>query len=278
MTVALHGASRAAASAVSAGFETLLAELPDPPARTALGETLFAVTDLLDRELPLRRALSDASVAAERRVELADRVFAGLLPDPAGGVLREVVAARWSRSGDLTDVLEELAAGAVFAAAEAEEVLDEVEDELFRFTKIIEREADLRAALADPALPAERKLALLDALLSERVHQAARYLVERAVTHPRGRRIDEALAEASRLAARRRNRIVAQVRAAVPLRSAEVDRLATELARLYRQRVSLQITVDPDLQGGLAVRVGDDLIDATIIRRVAAARRRLADG
>ena len=61
-------------------------------------------------------------------------------------------------------------AQALFSVAESEEVLDDVEDELFRFARTVERQSKLREALTDIALPPERKRAVLADLLGEKAN------------------------------------------------------------------------------------------------------------
>ena len=56
-------------------------------------------------------------------------------------------------------------AQALLSVAEAEGVLDRVQDELYAFAKAVERNGDLREALTDAALPPERKKAVIDELL-----------------------------------------------------------------------------------------------------------------
>ena len=67
----------------------------------------------------------------------------------------------WRSPADLREAVETLAAQAALVAAEGDGVLDDVEDELFRFARLLEREPELRAALTDPGLPEERKSGLL---------------------------------------------------------------------------------------------------------------------
>jgi F-type H+-transporting ATPase subunit delta len=63
---------------------------------------------------------------------------------------------------------------------------------------------------------------------------------------------------------------------AVALTPAQEQRLGDVLARIYGRTVGLQVTVDPDILGGLVVQVGDEVIDGSIAHRLEVAERRLA--
>jgi F-type H+-transporting ATPase subunit delta len=54
------------------------------------------------------------------------------------------------------------------------------------------------------------------------------------------------------------------------------DRLTAALGRIYGRGVLLEEDVDPEVLGGLRVRVGDEILDATVLSRMDDARRRLA--
>jgi F-type H+-transporting ATPase subunit delta len=252
---------------LSAGSKT------DTAKQRQVAAELFAVVALLDENSRLRRMLSDPAVDADRRARLAADLFAERLSGPSSTVVETLVRASWGRPTDLVDAADELAAQALFAAAERADVLDEVEDELFRFGRILDREPSLRSALTDPSLPDDRKTELIDALLGDRVQETTLALVHEVVLRPRGRTVDRGLEEYGRLAAARRERLVAQVRTAVPLTDEQQERLGAALAARLGHQVHLNVELDPDLIGGLTVRVGDVLFDGSIAHRLALARR-----
>jgi F-type H+-transporting ATPase subunit delta len=66
------------------------------------------------------------------------------------------------------------------------------------------------------------------------------------------------------------------VRTAVPLDDNQAARLRAAISRHFGREIQLQIDVDPAVLGGVVVRVGDEVVDASVLRRLAAARRRLA--
>jgi F-type H+-transporting ATPase subunit delta len=168
-------------------------------------------------------------------------------------------------------------AQAMFSVAEAEDALDEVEDELFRFARALDREHPFRDALTDPALPADRKRALLTEVLGERVNPVTVNLLGFIVEQGRARDLGAIVDELVALAAERRQSAVAEVRTAVPLDAAHRDRLAEALERATGRKIELKVVVDPTVVGGVVARIGDQVIDGSVRRRLELARERLSE-
>jgi F-type H+-transporting ATPase subunit delta len=272
----VRGHSREALAGALAAYEAGAGSRSDGSGSAEISEGLYAVAALLDREPSLRRAFTDPASSAQARAALADRLLGGQLSELPLGVFREMVRARWSGPNDLRDAVEVLAAEAAMHAAEGDGTLDDVEDELFRFSRLLAREPALRSALTDPGLPVDRKSALLRDLLGSRARPTTTRLIEIAVTRPRGGSLEHALEELSRLAAQRRARYVARVRVARPLDAAQEVRLQASLARIYGREVQLQVEVDPTVIGGVEVRVGDEVLDGTVSHNLQTVRRQLA--
>lgn len=241
-----------------------------------IADGLFSVTRLLDRELGLRRTLADPAIDAGAKIGLVDQLLGAQLDRGALEALHGLVSSRWSRPVDLVDATETLAASALFLHAESEGVADDVEDELFRFSRILQREPALQSALTDPGAGPERRLQLVRSLLDGKTRPQTARVLELVVVDPRGRPLQVAIEQLAELAAQRRAHLIATVRAAVPLTPEQESRLATSLAGIYSRPVRLQIEVDPSVLGGMDVRVGDELVDGTVATRLAAARRTLA--
>jgi F-type H+-transporting ATPase subunit delta len=271
----MQGVSRASLVTVREKLDSVLSGDSKNAAaqKQQVAEELFAVVQMLDGNARLRRMLSDPAVDPGRRERLAADLFADRLSASTSEIVKALVRASWGKPTDLVDAADELAAQALFAMAEQVDVLDEVEDELFRFSRILDREPALRSALTDPSLPADRKTALIDALLGDRVQNATLVLAREVVLRPRGRTIDRGLEEYGRLAAARRERLVARVRTAVPLTETQLAELGAALASRLGHPVQLHVELAPDLVGGLTVRVGDVLFDGSISHRIALARR-----
>lgn len=248
-----------------------------PAEITGLADELFAVAALLDRESTLRRALADAATAPEARAELVR----GLLSDKVGAralpVVVEAVRSRWSDSRDLMFGLERLARVALLVQAERADRLDAVEDELFRLGRIIGSQADLERLLSDPTASPEGKASVVDQLIDGKVEQVTQSLVRQLVARSHGQRVSEGLEELAELSAKRRERSVAHVRSATPLSEQQQQRLAATLQRIYSRPIAVHLEVDPEIGGGLFIKVGDEVIDGSTAGRLQALRRDLAD-
>ncbi|MGC9380832.1 F0F1 ATP synthase subunit delta [Streptomyces sp. MH13] len=270
----MNGASREALAAARERLDALTDSTSVDAAQ--LADELAAVTALLDREVSLRRVLTDPAQAADAKAELAGRIFGGQVGGPAADLVAGTVRSRWSQSRDLVDALEELAAMADFTAAQKAGTLDDVEDELFRFGRIVSSDTGLRSALTDRAASTSAKSELLHSLLGGRAKATTERLVTRLVTAPRGRSLETGIESLSKLAAERRERTVAVVTSAVPLSDTQKRRLGAALARLYGRAMHLNLDVDPEVLGGIRVRVGDEIINGSLADRLEDAARRMA--
>jgi len=273
----MRGASREALAQAWSAVEAALASASTADA-AQVGDELFGVVGVLDDQVALRRALSDPAIAAQRKAGLADSVLGARVNATTLEIVRGLVRSRWSRMRDLVDAVETVAVLARLIGADragAGERSDEVEDELFRFARIIENRPDLRDALANPGLPTANKVSLLHALLDGKATSTTIALVVQAASRPRGRKPEEGLAEYGEIAARRTRRSIARVTAAVALSDDERSRLRAALAQMYGHDVQLQVEIDPAIAGGLVVRVDDEIVDGSIAGRLADARQRL---
>ncbi|HUK73722.1 MAG TPA: F0F1 ATP synthase subunit delta [Streptosporangiaceae bacterium] len=273
----MRGISRASLAEVKEHLTAALAGRPAADGTAmSVGDELFAVVRLLDREHALRRALSNPAKPGEEKAAVAEALLGGKVSPATAEITAAAVRLRWSSPRDLTDGLEQLAVAALVTAADAQGKLDDLEDGLFRFGRVVAAQPELRLALSNPLLPPERKHDLLTSLLARKVTDVSLRLISEAAEHPRGRSLESSLEEYARLAAERRERVVAIVRTATELSAAQRGRLVTALAAVYGHEVHLNVVIDARLVGGLSVQVGDEVIDGTVVSRLETARRRLA--
>jgi F-type H+-transporting ATPase subunit delta len=166
-------------------------------------------------------------------------------------------------------------ADALLAVAKAEGVLGAVEDDLFRFARTFEGSDELRMALTDPALPAERRMAVVDDLMGGKALAASAALVAFVVGIGRSHDLPAVVDRFVEKAAHERKREVAEVRSAVPLDDRQRERLTTALSKATGKEVEVKVVVDPTVLGGLVATVGDTVIDGTVRHRLDQLRERI---
>jgi F-type H+-transporting ATPase subunit delta len=269
----MRGASRTALGAAVARFEELTRGL-DAEALARLSEELFAVLRVVDSEHILRRSLSDPARPSSSKTEVAQVLFSGKVSSETLALVEAVVGQRWSRPSEMADGIENLAVIAEIARADLLGTLEDLEDELFRFGRIVEGDPALRNALADQSVPVERRGELVTGLLGARATDSTVRLVRQVVQHGRGRNPERSIAQLGKAVSDRRRRLVAIVRSAVPLDPAEKDRLGRALAGIYGRDVQVKAEVDPSVLGGMSVQVGDEVVDGTIAGRLDRLKRR----
>jgi F-type H+-transporting ATPase subunit delta len=241
-----------------------------------VADEILSVAALLRAEPRLRRALTDPSRSGEQRAELLRGLLAGKLAKATVDAMTKLVASRWGRPTELLDAAERLGVDAVLRSAEKGDKLPDVEDELFRFGQIVSGSPELAVTLSDPGAPADRRVKLVEDLLKGKAQAATLRLVEVALEGFGGRSFEFSLTRLVELTAAKRDREVAYVTVAKPLDDADEQRLTAKLSDMYGRQVSLKVDVDPRVVGGVSVRVGSDLYDGTVLRRLNEAKQAFA--
>jgi F-type H+-transporting ATPase subunit delta len=275
----MRSASREALGSLSDRFGAIAKNL-DNKALTTLSSELVSVAGMLDREIVVTRYLTVPAEDAAPRVQLIERLLSGKVGDATLDVLRAAVSERWSANSDLVDAIEHISRQALLEVAEREDRVDEVEEQLFRFSRILDAQPRLAILLGDYASPAEGRVELLRKVLgsaSGRVNPVALALLSQTVELLRGEPAEEATKFLAQVAVARRGEIVARVSAAAELSDTQRTRVTEVLSRIYDHPVSVQLQIDPELLGGLSIAVADEVIDGTLSSRLAAAKAQLPD-
>jgi F-type H+-transporting ATPase subunit delta len=172
-----------------------------------------------------------------------------------------------------------LARRALLARADRENQIDEVEEQLFRFGRILDSQPRLATLLSDFTTPVEGRVELLKDVLghAEGVNPITAALLTQTIELLRGGRSDDAVRALAELVVARRGEVVAHVQAAADLSDSQRTRLTEVLSRIYHHPVSIQLQIDPQALGSLSISVGDEVVDGTLASRLAAAKTRLPD-
>lgn len=241
-----------------------------------LSADLFAVTGLFATNASLRRAMTDPARPGDAKQQMLTQLLGKQISKPALAVLGALVGGRWANAHDLVDATETLGVEAALAGADKAGKLEELEDQLFRFARTIGGDVGLRDAFSARTEGTERKAALVKALIGTKASPEALALATQAAVAPRDQRTEQVLEGFVALAAKRRQKYVAQVRSAVALSDAQRERIASALERIYGHAIQVQADVDPSVIGGLRIEVAGETIDGSTLSRLSEVQRKIA--
>jgi F-type H+-transporting ATPase subunit delta len=171
--------------------------------------------------------------------------------------------------------LAEVYARALFEAAKEDDVLDRVHDELGEFADALDEDRNLQVFLFSPYFSSEEKKDGVTKIVTEADERLVNFLELLAERHRmpavfRIRRTFDAMwAEENKL-------LPVTVTSAVDLDEGLVKDIGKRIEEQTGREVELSSTVDPEVLGGLQVRVGNMVLDATVRNRLEQLRKQVA--
>jgi F-type H+-transporting ATPase subunit delta len=168
-------------------------------------------------------------------------------------------------------------ASAIFSLGQERGNLDDWQRDLDLLANIV---ADKRIAvfLENPSVTAERKFAAFESTLGANVQPETRNLARLLVEHNRTALTPEIRDVFTDLVRQERGIVVAEATTADPLNSAEQDLVRQKLEQMTGQRVELATKIEPDIIGGIIIRIGDQVIDGSVRNKLERMRSRLIAG
>jgi F-type H+-transporting ATPase subunit delta len=283
------------------GYSAAVAEMVSPDALMGVASDLEAIEQLVLANGQLRAALSDTSVPGNSR----RAVMLDLLEGRVSGEARRVaafacgvVAAQESVTalGWLALRVRHLAEGqddepslslmasrqrvGGYATAIHEDMstpqLESLEDDLFRFARIVASTPQLRSVLTDRDVAVAARQGVVGQLLEGKVPAETLGLVRYAVSGGRARDFVGTIDFLVEATAQARGWRIARVTAAAPIDDAQRSELSESLGTLAGVPVELQVEVDESLLSGARIRIGDLQVDATARGRLDALKEYLA--
>ncbi|MCL1838014.1 MAG: F0F1 ATP synthase subunit delta [Propionibacteriaceae bacterium] len=232
---------------------------------------LFAVVDLLDKQPRLRNGLADLNTDDAARAQLAAGVFGTHLVH-ASEIVVAAAKLHWVSAAELVAALERQGVRAACISAQADGKLDQVADELFRFSRLVAGDRELQEALADRTVDVAARQRLIADLLDGKVHPITLNLAQRGLLL-KVRTVEMAWASMLQIAAELQDKTVALVKVARPLTVEQRMRMTEILTKQFGKPLSLQVSVDENVLGGVLVRIGDEEIDGTVLERLNTAKK-----
>ena len=166
-------------------------------------------------------------------------------------------------------------AEAVHAIASAEGALEIVESELASIAGAVAADPTVVQRLSDRQLPVEQRLRMLDGGVLATAHPATRAALAMLIAAERVGHLRDVATALSELSAASVGRTYAEVQVAQPLTDAQLTALQAALERATGAELTMRVTVDPSVVGGVRARVGDTVIDGSVARRLSQLRTRI---
>jgi F-type H+-transporting ATPase subunit delta len=259
-------------TATDARLSSLDRMLDDSQVSDSFATDMFAVDDALESSATLRRAVTDPGTPEGARRALVHGLLDGKVDRAVVDLVAEAATLRWAGGRTFAAALERQAVRAQLITADRRGELEDTEDQLFRFARLVESSPDLRNMLGDRSIELSRRQGLVEGLLRGRATDSTIVLAKRAVL-ARERTFGNTIEGYITLAAAQKNRAVATVRVAKPLSSDQRNRLQAALSQKIGREVTIQEVIDPDILGGVRVELGDEVFEGTVADRLESARR-----
>jgi len=273
MRIHLGGSSRQSLVAARTALDAAIKGASAASA-SELSSHLFFAAEVFAGNTSLRRAITDPSRDKAAKAALVKDLFGKSTGALAVSLMSDVSALRWSATKDVIHVIEQLAIEAEASAANISNELDRVEDEFFETSRLVADNFELRKALVSVG-STDAKSALIAEVLGKKASSSTVKLASALVSHLRGRSIEAAFADYLFGLANRRNRLIAVVRTASALTDAQATRLATVLEKKVGQPIRINVQIDPTILGGVSIKFADELVDGSVVNRLANAGRAL---
>ena len=271
----LTGSSKASLAALRAALESALKGQSKDQALSFASE-ISSAREALDSSSGLRRALTDPSRSDTAKAELVKDLFGKVVSPSALSLIQNATSLRWSAGSNLADALEVISIEALAISAEVAGESDALEGEILAVVRSIATSTELRQALNDPKYAVGAKQGLIASLFKSAISSSTAVTLEMMVASLRGRNVERTLAHYSHVILARKERTVAQVKSAVALDEQRLSRLSAVLEKALGRKIRVDVEVDPMVMGGISVRIGDELIDGTVINRLVEASRSLS--
>lgn len=170
-------------------------------------------------------------------------------------------------------------ARALIGAAQNAGVAEQVVEQLGRLvSEYLEPSPQLSAAFASPRIDTDEKVRVIDRIFGDEFHPVLVKFLKVMAGRERLAFITAVRNAAEEIYDELNGRVMAEVRTAVPLDDAMRGQIKNQLGSVLNKEVRLRETVDPDLIGGIVVRVGDSVFDNSVSNRLDTVARRAREG
>lgn len=244
-----------------------------------IGNELFSVTNVLDRNIRLERALTDPSRPVEDKVALLNKLVGDQAHEMTMEILTDLVGRRWSRVSDIANAVEDFGVDGMMYYADATDATLQVSIELAELHSALLNLPVIRSGLSSDRAPAEARIKLLYALVGNKdLNKVTMRLAEHAACNPRNRRYLSTIHWLINKFSRHMGESMVTVTTAAPLNQEQVDKLIAVYSKRLGRPVHINSNVDPTVIGGMRIEIGDEVTDNTVVAQLQQLQRRVTNG
>lgn len=244
-----------------------------------IGNELFSVTNVLDRNIRLERALTDPSRPVEDKVALLNKLVGDQAHEMTMEILTDLVGRRWSRVSDIANAVEDFGVDGMMYYADATDATLQVSIELAELHSALLNLPVVRSGLSSDRAPAEARIKLLYALVGNKdLNKVTMRLAEHAACNPRRRRYLSTIHWLINKFSRHMGESMVTVTTAAPLNPEQVDKLIAVYSKRLGRPVHINSNVDPMVIGGMRIEIGDEVTDNTVVAQLQQLQRRVTNG
>ena len=244
-----------------------------------IGNELFSVTNVLDRNIRLERALTDPSRPVEDKVALLNKLVGDQAHEMTMEILTDLVGRRWSRVSDIANAVEDFGVDGMMYYADATDATLQVSIELAELHSALLNLPVIRSGLSSDRAPAEARIKLLYALVGNKdLNKVTMRLAEHAACNPRNRRYLSTIHWLINKFSRHMGESMVTVTTAAPLNPEQIDKLIAVYSKRLGRPVHINSNVDPTVIGGMRIEIGDEVTDNTEVAQLQQLQRRVTNG
>ena len=234
-----------------------------------IGNELFTITNELDHNVQLERALTDPSRPVEDKVAVVKTLIGDEAHPLTMEIMSDLVARRWSRVSDIANATEDFGVDGMMYYADHTNATLQVSIELAQLHSALLNLPVVRSKLYDATVPAEARIKLLYSLIGNAdFNVVTKRLAEHATCNLRNRRYLQTIQWLINKFSRHMGESMVTVTTATPLSKEQVKKLVAIYSAKTGHPVHINSVVDPTVLGSMRIQVGDEVTDNTVVAQL----------
>ena len=234
-----------------------------------IGNELFTITNVLDHNIQLERALTDPSRPVEDKVAVVKTLIGDDAHPLTMEIMSDLVARRWSRVSDIANAAEDFGVDGMMYYADHTNATLQVSIELAQLHYALLNLPVVRSKLYDATVPAEARIKLLYSLIGNAdFNVVTKRLAEHATCNLRNRRYLQTIQWLINKFSRHMGESMVTVTTATPLSKEQVKKLVAIYSAKTGHPVHINSVVDSTVLGGMRIQVGDEVTDNTVVAQL----------